>query len=154
MGGDVVITIESLDDMPLAELQPLIDESQAEGFTFVERLVANYQDGSNRFAGPGEVLYGVYARSRLVAVGGLNRDPYLSAGKTGRVRHVYVLAAWRRRGIGRKLMEQIIRRANDYFEMLTLRTLSSDADQFYRSLGFRTDSPPEHSSHFLPLKRG
>lgn len=51
------------------------------------------------------------------------------------------------------LMDQIIRRAFDHFQVLTLRTLSTDADRFYRSLGFRTDEPPDQSSHFLLLNR-
>ena len=74
--------------LPLDHLEPLVQESLDQGFDFVERLVAEYASGANRFDQPGEALFGIYVDQRLIAVGGLNHDPYLEDGQTGRVRHV------------------------------------------------------------------
>lgn len=126
-----------LDELPGTDLQPLLDESRAQGFELLERLAAEYHDGSNRFSQPGEALFGVYHEDRLVAIGGLNQDPYVPEQERGRVRHVYVLSAWRRRGIGRLLMERIIEEARRHFRVLALRTFTDEADRFYRSIGFR-----------------
>ena len=141
----------------MAELTPLLTESRAEGHHFVDRLVDEFVDGRNRFDQPGEALYSVYTDGQLVAVGGLNRDPYLSDEKAGRVRHVYVLPAFRRQGVGRLLMQAIIAAArSSHFRLLTLRTVNPAADQFYRALGFRSDSDVEEATHHLscqPLTR-
>lgn len=87
--------VKRLIDLPLAEIESLLVESRAEGYNFVDRLADDYADDSNRFDKPGEALFGVYADGRLIAVGGLNRDPYLPDANAGRVRHVYVLAAYK-----------------------------------------------------------
>ena len=49
-------------------------------------------------------------------------DPYLPGGRVGRVRHLYVAAAFRRRGIGAGLVEAVIRTAHGTFDRLRLRT--------------------------------
>lgn len=139
-----------LTELPLAELEPLLVESRAEGHDFVDRLVDDFVDGRNRFDQPSEALFGVYAEGRLIAVGGLNRDPYLPDENAGRVRHVYTLPASRRQGAGRLLISAIIdaARSSD-FRLLTLRTFNPVADRFYRALGFQADSSYDNASHWL-----
>jgi GNAT superfamily N-acetyltransferase len=138
------------DELPLAELESLLAESRAEGHHFVDRLVDDFVEGRNRFDQPGEVLFAVYAAGQLVAVGGLNQDPYLPDEDAGRVRHVYVLPAFRRQGAGRLLMQTIIAAArSSHFRLLTLRTLNPAADLFYRGLGFRTEPGVEQATHHL-----
>jgi len=95
------IEIRKLLELPVAELQPLLDESRAEGFEFMDRLLAEYLNGSNQFNEPREVLFGAYCGLKLIAIGGLNRDPYLTDSDIARVRHLYVLSAWRNKGIGK-----------------------------------------------------
>lgn len=144
------MNVKRLDELPLAEMKLLLAESRAEGHRFVDRLVDDFVDGSNCFDQPGEALFGVYAEGRLVAVGGLNRDPYLPDENAGRVRHVYVLPAFRRRGAGRMLMRAIIDAARSSpFRLLTLRTVNPEADLFYRALGFRADSSYKNATHWL-----
>lgn len=133
------------------EMEPLLYESHAQGFRFVDTLVEEYENGANRFDRPGEALYGVYQEKRLIAVGGLNRDPYLAANNVGRVRHLYVLADWRRRGVGRLLVERVIGEARAHFRLLTLRTFDDEADRFYRALGFVTEPAFESASHHMRL---
>jgi GNAT superfamily N-acetyltransferase len=132
-------------------LEPLVQESLGQGLGFVERLVDEYASGANRFDRPGEALFGVCADRLLVAVGGLNRDPYLKDGETGRVRHVYVRTAWRRQGVGSLLVRRIVEEARPHYRRLTLRTLKPAAARFYRALGFRTEPPVPHATHYLDL---
>jgi GNAT superfamily N-acetyltransferase len=141
-----------LERLSLDDLEPMLQESVGHGFDFVEKLVAEHISGANRFDQPGEALFGVYDGQRLIAVGGLNRDPYLQDEHTGRVRHVYVLSAWRRQGVGSRLVQQIIEEARPHYRRLTLRTLNPDAYLFYQSLGFQTEPPVPHATHHLDLE--
>jgi GNAT superfamily N-acetyltransferase len=146
------IQVVRIEQLPIEDLQPLLEESRAQGFTFVDRLATEYLDGTNRFAGPTEALFGIYCDRRLVAIGGLNRDPYLQQAATGRVRHVYVLAAWRGQGIGRRLVGRIIAEARPHYRLLTLRTVSEQADRFYRAIGFQTEPEIPNATHHLVLQ--
>ncbi|MBN1250301.1 MAG: GNAT family N-acetyltransferase [Anaerolineae bacterium] len=143
------LRIEKLTELPTADLQPLLEESQKQGHELVTRLIEEYESGQNRFDAPGEALFGVYAGRDLIAIGGLNQDPYLPDGQTGRVRHVYVLADWRGRGVGRLLVDRIITEAHEHFQRLTLRTFSDRGDRFFRSLGFEAGSPLPGASHHM-----
>lgn len=146
---DELVTISRLTDLPLADLRPLLAESRAQGFDFLDRLVSGYENGRNRFNHPDEALFGVYAGTQLIAIGGLNRDPYLPDGATGRVRHVYVLAAWRRLGVGRLLLDTIIAEARRHYRRLTLRTMTDEANRFYCALGFQTTPRLDGATHHL-----
>ena len=137
--------------LPVVALRPLQDESRVKGFSFVDRLVDEYVAGVNRFDGPGEALFGAYAGGELIGIGGLNCDPYLQKSGVGRVRHLYVLAEWRRRQVGKQLMERIISAARQHFELLTLRTFSEEADLFYRCIGFKTEPAIDGATHHMVL---
>jgi GNAT superfamily N-acetyltransferase len=143
------LRIERLTELPTSDLQSLLAESRQQGHELVGRLIQEYESGQNRFDAPGEALFGVYADQDLIAIGGLNGDPYLPDGQTGRVRHVYVLADWRGRGVGRLLVERIIKEAREHFQRLTLRTFSDRGDRFFRSLGFQPGSPLPGASHHM-----
>jgi GNAT superfamily N-acetyltransferase len=145
------IEIIRLGKLPMDDLQPLVEESHDQGFEFLNRLVAEYASGINRFDKPGEALFGVYCDDNLIAVGGLNQDPYLSESDIARVRHVYVLLAWRNQGIGKQLMQAIIGEAKGRFRLLTLRTFSAEADGFYRAIGFQTKPEIQAATHHLVL---
>jgi len=144
--------VHNLVALPEAELKPLLKESRTQGFEFVDRLAAEYANGTNLFDGPGEALFGVIYDGSLVAIGGLNRDPYARDDHTGRVRRVYVLDEWRSQGVGRLLVERIIAEARQHFRLLTLRTLSEQADGFYRALGFRTEPKRDGATHHMVLE--
>ena len=79
--------------------------------SLVRRLVDEWRDGSNRFDRPGEAVFGAWVEGRLVGVCGLNIDPYVRDERMGRVRHLYVLTACRRHGVGRLLMARVIEAA-------------------------------------------
>lgn len=145
------LEIVRLKQLPRDDLQPLLAESRAQGYEFIDRLVTEYVNGSNQFQKSGEGLYGIYCKQQLIAIGGLNRDPYGDESDVARVRHVYVLAAWRNQGVGKKLIETIIEAAKGQFSLLTLRTFSHEADGFYRALGFQKMPQIKHATHHLAL---
>jgi GNAT superfamily N-acetyltransferase len=103
----------------------------------VRRLVDEWETGANRFDKPGEALFGAWLDGRLVGVCGLNVDPFADDEHTGRVRHLYVLPDFRRRGIGRRLVLQVMKTAHGRFDDLRLRTNEPDAARLYEALGFR-----------------
>ncbi|MFM5923073.1 MAG: GNAT family N-acetyltransferase [Novosphingobium sp.] len=124
--------------------------AEGEGFTFMNRMIAHWEDGSNRFDKPGETYFGVRTGGRLVATGGLNRDPYGAVEGVGRVRHLYVLPGARRGGAGRALMAAIIARSRESFDLLRLRTTTERGAAFYEALGFIRGGAPD-ASHLLRL---
>lgn len=145
------IRVVRLSQLPLDDLQPLLSESRAQGFEFLDRLAAEYINGTNKFDQAGEALFGVYHDQRLIAIGGLNRDPYTKENDVARVRHVYVLSEWRNQGIGKQLVSTIIEAARQEFRLLTLRTFRDQADGFYRAIGFQTGPEITSATHYLVL---
>ena len=105
------VIVERLPDLTSDHIGDLVTESEGAGLRMVRRLVDEWETGANRFDRPGEGLFGAWLDGQLVGVCGLNIDPYAGNEHTGRVRHLYVLAAFRRRGIGRRLVLQIMEAA-------------------------------------------
>lgn len=134
-----------------AEMQPLIASSIGEGFPFVATLCDEFATFRQRFDGPGGLLLGGYRQAILIAVGGVHADPYLARPDIGRIRHVYVMPALRRAGVGRALVQALLVHARLYFRVVTLRTLTHEADIFYCSLGFSTEPRFDHATHWLSL---
>jgi GNAT superfamily N-acetyltransferase len=139
--------IRPLDPLPIDALKPLVDEGTHEGFRFPRRLVDEHASGEVRFDGAGEVLLGVFDADELVAVGGVTRDPYGDADDAGRIRHVYVRAAHRRRGIGALLVRALEAHAGRHFSTLTLRTDTEAAARFYAALGYRALDAGSTTTH-------
>lgn len=135
----------------LTEFQPLIDASIAEGYEFVQRLWDEYQSGENAFQGDGAILLGAYDGDQLVAVGGVHMDNYLQLPTIGRIRHVYVLPAHRRSGVGKQLVQALMAQSSEQFAIFTLRTLTEHGRAFYRDLGFSEEPRFENATHWLEL---
>ncbi|TLS52545.1 GNAT family N-acetyltransferase [Paenibacillus antri] len=133
------------------QLDELLVQSKLEGFRFVQRLVDEFAEGRNRFDQPGESLYVCYADSRIVGICGVNRMPANDGIRVGRVRRFYVSPAYRRLGVGRKLMQALLADAAGTFDELQLRTDSIAADRFYRSLGFARVCDREEITHFIRI---
>ena len=134
-----------------SDISAILNSSLEEGYPFIERLVHEYQNGSNQFNKPGEILLAVIQNSQWIAIGGLNQDPYLPGKQAGRVRHVYVLPNYRRQGIGKMLLQALITHAKENFQLLTLRTFTPEAALFYQNLGFQTDPEIPNVSHHMDL---
>lgn len=145
------VRIERLGDLRAAGFDALQAESERAGLRFLRRLADEWASGANRFDRPGEVLFGARIRGELVAVGGLNVDPYATAPRVGRVRHVYVLSAYRRLGVGRQLVAEIVAEARGRFDSLRLSTANPAAARLYQGLGFARRADVAHCSHVLDL---
>ena len=144
--------IERLGSEPADCLAALVAESERQGFRFVRRLVEEWRSGANRFDRPGEVLFAARSGDDVIGVCGLNVDPYAQDPRTGRVRHLYVLALHRRAGVGEQLVADIIEMARSRFSRLHLHTTSTAAARLYERLGFRPTPGAPHHSHALELE--
>lgn len=118
------------------ELDALIEFAQQEDFLFLQRLKQDFQTGRNRFDQVGEALFAVYVKNHLIAIGGLNQDPFDYANKVGRLRRFYIHPDYRRKRIGTYLLMHIERYAQAYFERLHLFTDTEEAAFFYQSMGY------------------
>jgi GNAT superfamily N-acetyltransferase len=130
----------------------LLETSLSEGHDLVERLVAEWEDGTNRFDRTGETLIEARRLGRLVGVGGLNRDPYVDDPGVGRIRHLYVMPAARGMGAGRALVIALVDHARGSFERVRLRAGPDEARDFYLRLGFEETPDEEDSTHQIRLR--
>jgi GNAT superfamily N-acetyltransferase len=118
-------------------------EAAEEGFRFLEKLATDWLSGTNRFAELGEVFLGAFQTTELVAVGGLNIDPYTDQAGIGRLRHLYVAKSARRAGLGTALVLRLLGHAEGVFHSVRLKTDTPEAAKFYVKLGF---SPVQDST--------
>jgi GNAT superfamily N-acetyltransferase len=131
------------------DFDALVALSLREQFPAMQRMREQFESGENRFDRPGEALFEARDGARLVGACGLNRDPYTNDASVGRVRHLYVDPAFRRRGVGRLLVAQVLEHAAKHFERVRLRTLREDASRFYLALGFRQTEAEPDATHAL-----
>jgi ribosomal protein S18 acetylase RimI-like enzyme len=142
---------ESLSIRPISVLavsaDHLIAAARSEGYRFVDRLFDEWRSGSNCFAGDGEAFLGAFSSGMLIAFGGLNRDPYRNQ-RVARIRHVYVLPEYRRKGVGRQLVAAILSIGENRYRYVRLRASDGTAANFYKALGF-TRTNEVDSTHAL-----
>jgi GNAT superfamily N-acetyltransferase len=138
-------------ELPEPGIKELRSEALGEGYNFVERLIEECATGTNRYDRPGETLLGCFDDEVdggiLVAVGGLNIDPFANDPSVGRVRRVYVRPAWRKRGIGPALVE----RSRGQFRRVRLRAENADAGRIYERMGFAPTTEPD-ATHVMKMK--
>lgn len=126
-------------------------ESMASGLNMLRRLDENWLNNTNRFDRPGEKLLGTFYDGVLIAVGGVNRDPFTADARAGRIRHLYVGNRWRRQHIGQNLLREIVQDASQAFDFLnTCAPLSAYA--FYEQAGFGRVTDSEKVTHRLTLR--
>jgi len=130
-----MITIHPI-ELPVPGLEQLQAEALQEGFLFIERLWTEWENGKNRFTGPGEKLFGCMDQAVLVAIGGLNQDPFDGRRGIGRIRRIYVRPGWRNQGIGQALVHTLVENARTTFTALHLRTDNPAAARLYERIGF------------------
>lgn len=138
------LAVQPITELP-SDVGVLIDRSLAEGHNLVGRLVQDWRDGVNRFDRPGEVVLEARLGNRLVALGGLNRDPYIEDPAVGRIRHVYVSPDARGVGVGSQLVMALVEHARAGFHRVRLRAGPQRAAGFYLALGF-SETPDEPDS--------
>lgn len=146
----MTVLIETCADVDA--LMDLARDAEGDGHRMVSRLIADWREGTNRFEAPGECLYSASEKGAMLAVGGLNVDPFVSDRGVGRVRRLYVSANLRRRGIGSMLVDRLVQEARTTFDLLRLRTFNPAAAAFYTSCGFTEVSGDETCTHQLRLE--
>ena len=145
--------IERITELRGDDFRTLLAASDADGVGFVRRLADEWASGSNRFDRPGEALFVAREGDRVVGIGGLNVDPYADDPSVGRVRHLYVLSAYRRAGIGRRLVAAVVMAASGCFQTLRLSTSNPDAARLYERLGFGRRADVARCTHMITLPR-
>jgi len=136
--------------LPVPGIEQLEAEARAEGYDFLDTLVREWATGENRFDQHGEILLGCFEHDTLIAVGGLNRDPFLNDACVGRIRRVYVRLASRNQGTGRVLVTALIEHAREHFSSVRLRAENPGAARLYEHLGFVPIQDP-NATHALHL---
>lgn len=132
---------------------PLRAEALQENYQFIEKLVSEWASGENRFSAPGEVLCGSIQHGLLVAVGGLNRDPFLDTNGVGRIRRLYVRPAWRKQGLGTAMISWLLNHGRQNFDCVRLRAENPAAAHLYEKLGFMPiDDPNATHVYFFDIK--
>lgn len=134
--------------LPISGLDELRASARAEGYNFIDRLANEWESGTNRFDAPGEMLCGYIEDGLLVAVGGLNRDPFVHRADVCRIRRVYVRREWRGKGIGAALVRALIEEARRNFACVRLRAENPRAARIYERLGFEPIADP-NATHIL-----
>jgi len=144
--------VKRINNVMNENIYPLVEESQKAGFRFLQKLINDYSDGSNTFNKPGEALYGVYGQDGvLIAVGGININPFSDDARIGRIRRFYVANDYRRKGIGKLLLKTLISEAKNHFQVMVLNS-TPQADAFYTSFGFIKGDKYLKSTHYLTVK--
>jgi GNAT superfamily N-acetyltransferase len=143
--------IERLIELPPDRIAPMAAESERAGLRFVRRLAEEWAAGRNRFDRTGEALFAALLDERMIGVCGLNVDPYTTAPRVGRVRHLYVMSTHRRLGVGRRLVGEVIEAARRSFDHLRLRTDNPAAARLYERIGFRRCSGVADCTHLMAL---
>jgi GNAT superfamily N-acetyltransferase len=121
--------------------------ASSEGFGMVSRLITDYLSGANTFSKQGERLCAALNDQQVIAIGGLNVDPYYDSPSLGRIRHLYVHPDFRRGGVGARLMGLIEEHGEAYFDSLQLFTESTAAARFYEALHYMPVQGSRKVSH-------
>ena len=114
-------------------------------------LTREWEDGSMRFAAPGEALFaGRGGDGLLIGIGGITRDPH-AAGAL-RMRRFYIAPAARGAGLGHRLAAAAIAHGRDCGAGLIRLRAPATACVFWERLGFRPLAGDAQATHHLILR--
>ncbi len=117
-------------------------DASAEGFRFIERLFQEWEACAMRFDREGEALLAAHVDGALAAIGGLTHDPALTG--VLRLRRFYVRPSFRRRGIGRRLVEALLGQARSAGRPVVVNA-ARGSSAFWEALGFGADMRDGHT---------
>ena len=131
------IEIKEVQALPKT-ISELAKQSEKEGFSFVNRLIEEFENGTNRFDRPGEFFLLAFDGAKLIACGGLNqqRSEDENESRIGRVRRFYVLPKYRQHGVGKLLLQYLEKKAVERFSALCLQTDTKSASSFYQKMNY------------------
>jgi GNAT superfamily N-acetyltransferase len=121
-------------------IQRLLEEAARDGVRNMSLLIAEWESGVERFDAPGEALFGAFDSDILVGVGGVTVEQDADA---MRMRRLYVLHDWRKRGIGRALAQAMIAKGLESADFLTCNARATPtAAKFWEAVGFTPTNAP------------
>lgn len=129
--------IVKLNSETIHQLEQLAKDALQDGYKIVRRTIDQWVSGENQFDKYQEVLYAVEIDQSIVAIGGINIDPYLMDDDIGRVRHFYVHRQYRQKGIARALLELVLKEKAAHYTVIRLTTNNEAAMQLYEEFGFK-----------------
>jgi ribosomal protein S18 acetylase RimI-like enzyme len=121
----------------------LESEPEAFGEALEEHLLSSVESsaGRLRLGGRENFVLGAFSGSTLVGMVGFYRDTALKRRQRGTIWGMYVAPEWRGRGIGRRLVEETVRRAAQLTGLrrilLSVTSTQTAARRLYTSVGFQ-----------------
>ena len=98
-------------------------------------------------------MWSIYSQhNKLIGVAGLNENPHSQYANAGRVRRFYVSAQLCRKGIGKRLLKEVIHCAENYYDSLGFYTDTDKAKLFYERNGFKRVYNQHKITHEYKLK--
>jgi GNAT superfamily N-acetyltransferase len=113
----------------------MLVEARQDGHAFIERFHSRWQEGEERYLGESEGIFAAFENGRIVGVAAIGVDPYAGEARIGRLRHVFVLKAARRKGVAEALVRACLERGKG-FDLIRLRSRNPEASGLYERLGF------------------
>ena len=126
------LRLEAVSDSPSSFLKNRAETAA----TPLEAFVADFE-------GPGDsAVFGTFLDDQLIAVIGVRQEPFAKRRHLATIWGVYTVPMYRRRGLSRVLLQQVIQRADDSAEihalLLYVNPANVGAASLYRSCGFIT----------------
>jgi RimJ/RimL family protein N-acetyltransferase/GNAT superfamily N-acetyltransferase len=134
-----------VDGLPVG-FDALRTEARAEGRQSVERLAADWQSRTTRFDREGEALLAARVNGVLAGLGGLTLEPVIPGAV--RMRRFYVRPAFRRSGVGRKLVTALLARV-PASRLITVNAAPASIP-FWEGVGFTPDVCDGHTHIIEP----
>jgi ribosomal protein S18 acetylase RimI-like enzyme len=128
-------------------LEGLLVESKKEGYNIIKRLMNDFRNGDNKFNKKGEALVVYEENNEIIGICGLNVDPINN--KRGRIRRLYVLPQYRNKGIGEKLVKELVNYSINNFKSVSVNIGNLDISEFYEKLGFQKHNEENGITHLL-----
>lgn len=139
--------IHYIKDLLNEDIEELRNESKKEGYNLIEKLINDFISGKNKFNKPGEALIVYEVGGKIIGVCGLNIDP--ADPERGRMRRLYVLPQYRKKGIGRELVQELIDHSTKNFKSVSVNIGNFDISKFYEGLGFKKYDKEEGITHLF-----
>ncbi|MBD3340546.1 MAG: GNAT family N-acetyltransferase [Candidatus Lokiarchaeota archaeon] len=146
--------IEEIKILEEDTIEELIHESENEGYRFLSKMFSQWNSRENQFQKENEKAIIFRENNKVIAIGGINEEPYLKRKDFGRLRGVYVLPSFRRKHVGKEIVKHLIDFGNKYYKAITLRVPDNiEAYPFYESIGFEMTNEYESVTHIKWIKK-
>ena len=139
---DQSITLRRAEDELPVGFQALMQRSQDEGIKNMSMLRENWVSGAERFDKNGAALFGAFIENELVGLGGTTKELEYT-GSAMRMRRLFVLPQWRRKGVAGLIALQCMDWGLQSAKTLTRNAqASAAAAPFWERMGFEPVSLP------------